>query len=125
MRYIDVDFDESDTMTIGEVRAAVVRVMVEQEEMDDADAAELANDVIRSVLNHREREWRAGDVVRDVHSILWERIGTGWRKMGHGGTYPHSRPTRPLTLLDSPKDKADFERGLASLNRARDNGAPI
>lgn len=121
------DVDEATTLTVKELRDAVVRVVPQEfDEIDDTMALLLANDIIRMVLNFRERDWRAGDVVRDSNGIVWQRLNNvQWRKMATPGVFSHGRPHRPLTLMWSPKDEADMDKHLAGLERARDDGAPI
>lgn len=123
-----MDIDEAATLTVKELRDAVVRVLPQEfDDMDDTSALVLANDILRNVQDYREREWRAYDVVRDVTGKIWQRSGSGanWHAMGKTGVYSHSRPTRPLELIDSPADRKDMARRLAALEAARDDGAPI
>jgi hypothetical protein len=128
MEYTEVkNLDQATAVTVGEVRAAVINVALEH--FEDATGSEvdvLATDVIRSIFNSRERDWKVRDLAEDANGFIWQRwSGSQWKKMGYGGVFPHQTPARPLTLIRSPQDESDESRHLARLERARDDGAPI
>lgn len=127
MYYTEANQLDQDTqVTVGEVRAAVTKVVTEHyEDSTEHENTVLATDVIKSIFDSRERQWRAGDVVRDAEGGIWQRVSASqWKRTGRAGMYSHSRPVRPLRLLCSPQDEADNERRLKALDSARDDGMP-
>ena len=121
------ELDQATIVTVGEVRASVIAVVMEHfEDATKHETEVLATDVIRMIFNGREREWAVRDLVQDAKGFVWQRwTGSQWKKMGYGGVFPHQTPARPLTLINSPQDESDERRHLARLERARDDGAPI
>lgn len=128
MKYSEAEkVDESAVITVGELRAAVVRVLQEHyADIDDPAAHIIVTDIIRDVFNHREPEWQIGDVVRDDSSRVWVRYSrTKWQRVGRSGVFPDQYLERPLTLLDSPWAREKERRSMRALECARDEGAPI
>lgn len=123
------NLDQATAVTVGELRPAIVRVLLEHFSSVDVDnhtADVIATDIIRSVMNSREPVFEVDDVVRDADGKVWRRhTASQWQMMGQAGVYRHLDPVRPLVLLDSPAKGKDQANYLAALERARDDGAPV
>lgn len=107
MDYSEVkDIDQAATVTVGELRAAVARVLPEQfDEMSKAEAETFADDIVYDLFGHREPEWLLFDVVLDSNNSVWRRArASSWHMMGSGRLYGHHAPVRPLKLLHRDSD---------------------
>lgn len=123
------DTDDSERVTVGEMKAAITRVLAQEfgsDGIDPVTAGVIARDVLVDLIQHREPKWRVDDIVIDATEAVWQlATATQWRQMGRPGIFPHSQPKRPLRLLDSPAARREMARCAAGLERARDDGAPV
>lgn len=78
-------------------------VLVSQQELREAlrrkGYTDFSRELVRDVLDHREAEWQAGDVVKDARGVLWKRVTDGsavWLKFGSAARFNHNVPVRPL-----------------------------
>lgn len=70
-------------------------------------AVTAARDIVLDVLNHREPEWKTGDLARDASGELWQCAppstqcsGHDWYKFGFGRRYADIMLPRPLKKVD-------------------------
>ena len=114
------ELDQATIVTVGEVRASVIAVVMEHfEDATKHETEVLATDVIRMIFNGREREWAVRDLVQDAKGFVWQRwTGSQWKKMGYGGVFPHQTPARSVPgTTERPSDAvgADGQREPSSL----------
>lgn len=85
-----------DTFTEAEIEEALSRLVFH---------ALHASDITDVIKAHREPEWREGDVVKDIHGVVWRRCHnaagdrSGWERPGTNGFFNHTAPRRPLKRM--------------------------
>lgn len=81
------------TLTLGELDAALTRM--------GCSTGLLVGSIYKNVVEHREPEWKPGDVVKDAAGTLYRRTSHGgWKTFGSAATYLHDYPARPLKKID-------------------------
>lgn len=62
------------------------------------------DNLLKNICDHREPEWRQGDVVKDAKGIFYRRDLPGgshpWVKFGNSGMIPDDWLQRPLKKLN-------------------------
>ena len=90
----------SETVTTAELEAALVHFRY----ADVTNSRYRTEQIFSYTLDHREPEWKTGDIVQSVNGGVYRRVGGIWQVFGSASVVPHDAPARPLRKIgaDAP-----------------------
>ena len=95
------DFADTDTITVGEFKAACKRTPV----LWDGSPVTVGNlsltdHILRSISEHREPEYKPGTVWEDAFGVAWYRGQSNtWMRFGVTTVWNNNTPKRPLRQM--------------------------
>lgn len=97
------DISDSTVVSLRELKEAAAR-MLKSTEYWASTGDSMARGLVLDVIEHREPEWQAGDIVKDAAHTWYMRVhrfqmGNGWERFGSSNFVRHGEPTRPLKLM--------------------------
>lgn len=91
----DPNLNPNDTITFTELSDALCRLGYA-----DFTTKQHARLIYNDIKEHREPEWKAGDIVKSKSNTIYTRLaGSYWMNESTGVTVADTYPQRPLTLI--------------------------